>query len=166
MPDTVTLKGNPVKVAGTEVKAGAAAPDATLSVNLKDTVTISSFKGKKLVLAVVPSLDTPVCDLEAQRFNKEAASLGDNTVVAVVSMDLPPAQARWCGANSATNIKTFSDHRLRDFGQKYGVYLPDLGIMCRAVFVIDETGTVKYAEYVPEIADQPNFEAALAALKA
>lgn len=166
MSRSVKLKGNPVNLAGPEIKAGDTAPEATLSANLKDNATISSFRGKTLVLAVVPSLDTPVCDLEAQRFNKEAAGLGENVVVAVVSVDLPPAQARWCGANSATNIKTLSDYKHRDFGQKYGVWLPDLGILCRAVFVIDPAGKVKHVQYVPEIAEQPDFDAALAAVKA
>lgn len=165
MARTVTLKGNPVELAGDEIKAGDAAPDAVLSKSLKDNVKISDYKGKTAVLVVVPSLDTPVCDLEAKRFNSEAANLGDDVKVLVISADLPPAQARWCGASDAQNIEALSDYKVRDFAAKWGTYIPDLGIHCRAVFVVDAEGKVKYAQYVPEIADQPDFDACLAAVK-
>jgi thiol peroxidase len=165
MPSSVTLKGNPVSVTGTEISTGDKAPDFTLHKSLVDKVTLGHFAGKTLIISVVPSLDTPTCDLQGKRFNKEAADLGDDAAVLVVSRDLPPAQARWCGANDATNITVASDHHVREFGNKYGCELPDFGILARAVFVVGKDGTVKYAEYVPEIADEPNYDAALAAAK-
>lgn len=165
MPKSVTLKGEAVALSGTEVKVGDALPDAKLSKNPKEDVTLSSYKGKTLIVASVPSLDTGVCDLEAKRLDKEAAALGDHVKVLVISRDLPPAQARWCGAAEAKAIEVLSDYKHRDFGPKFGTEIPALGLLCRAIFVADASGKVKHVEYVSEISEQPDFDAALAAAK-
>jgi len=166
MPASVTLKGNPFKLEGSEVSVGQKAPDFTANKSLVETAKLSDLAGKTVIISVVPSLDTPVCDLQARRFNDEAAKLGADVAVVVISVDLPPAQARWCGAAGATNLTLLSDYNRRDFGARYGCWLPDLGILCRAIFVVGPDGTLKHAEYVPEIAQHPDYDAALAAAKA
>lgn len=165
MPQSVTLKGDPIALSGPEIKVGDSAPDAKLAKNLKESVKLSDFRGKTLIVCAVPSLDTPVCDIEGKRFNKEAAALGDAVQVLIVSMDLPMAQARWCGAADANNVTALSDYKDREFGARFGTYMPALGVLCRAVFVIGPDGKVKHVEYVAEIASEPNYEAALAAAK-
>ena len=164
----VTFKGTPVALGGGEVKLGRAAPDFTAVDNSLQTVRRSDAKGKVLILSSVPSLDTPVCDTETRRFNEEAAKLGAGVEVWTVSMDLPFAQKRWCGAAGISRVKTLSDFRERSFGQNYGVAIKDgplAGINARAVFVVGKDGTVKHVEYVREITSEPNYEAALAAAK-
>lgn len=165
---TVNFKGNPVSLQGEEVKVGQAAPDFKVqkSSDLSD-YTLATSAGKTRIVLAVPSLDTPVCDTETRRFNEEAAKLSDVEVVCI-SMDLPFAQKRWCGAAGVENVITASDHRDASFGKGYGVLIsggPLDRITARAVFVIGPDNVVKYAEYVPEIAEQPNYEAALAAVK-
>ena len=166
----VTLRGNPFNLAGAEVKVGQDAPDFTALDNNLQPVRLSDAKGKKVVvLSSVPSVDTPVCDTETRRFNKEAAALGEGIEVWTVSMDLPFAQKRWCGAAGVDRVKTLSDFRDRAFGQNYGVLLKDgplAGVDARAVFVVGKDGKVKHVEYVSEIANEPNYEAALNAAKA
>jgi len=161
----VTLKGNPVTLLGPEVKVGQSAPDVELVANDLSNVQLSSFKGKVCVVIAVPSLDTPVCDVETRRFNQEAANLGDDVAVVVVSMDLPFAQARWCGAASVENVQTLSDHRDAAFGSAYGVLVKGLRLLARAVFVVDKDGKVCYVELVKEVATEPDYEAALEAVK-
>ena len=161
----VTLAGNPVTLLGPEVKAGQPAPDVELVANDLSTVRLSSFKGKVGVVIAVPSLDTPVCDTETRRFNEEAAHLGDDVVVLAVSMDLPFAQARWCGAAGAKNVQTLSDHRDAAFGASYGVLIKGFRLLARAVFVVDKQGVLRYTELVKEVATEPDYEAALAAVK-
>lgn len=161
----VTLQGNPVTLLGPEIKVGQPASDVELVANDLSTVRLSSFKGKVCVVIAVPSLDTPVCDTETRRFNQEAATLGDDVVVLAVSMDLPFAQARWCGAAGAKNVQTFSDHRDAAFGSSYGVLIQELRLLARAVFVVDKEGMVRYTELVKEVATEPDYEAALAAVK-
>ncbi len=164
----VTFKGTPVALGGREVKPGQAAPDFTAVDNSLQTVRRSDAKGKVLILSSVPSLDTPVCDTETRRFNEEAAKLGAGAEVWTVSMDLPFAQKRWCGAAGVSRVKTLSDFRDHSFGQNYGVVIRDgplAGINARAVFVVGKDGTVKHVEYVKEITSEPNYEAALAAAK-
>ena len=164
----VTFKGTPVALGGGEVKPGRAAPDFTAVDNSLQTVRRSDVKGKVLVLSSVPSLDTPVCDTETRRFNQEAAKLGAGVEVWTISMDLPFAQKRWCGAAGVSRVKTLSDFRDHSFGQSYGVVIKDgplAGINARAVFVVGKDGTVKHVEYVKEITSEPNYEAALAAAK-
>ena len=158
-----TMKGNPLTLLGTEVKVGDMAPDATLVANDLSEVKLSSFKGKKVIISVVPSLDTPVCDLQTKRFNQEASKLGD-VVVVTVSKDLPFAQKRWCAAAGATAVKTLSDYR-GNFGEIYGVLLKGLNLLARAIFVVDATGKVRYVQLVKEVASEPDYEAVLKAVR-
>ena len=161
----VTLRGNPVTLVGNPVKEGDRAPDFTvLDTDLKP-VSLSAYKGKVCIISSVPSLDTPVCDMETRRFNSEAGKLGDDVVILTVSMDLPFAQKRWCGAAGVTKVKTLSDHREASFGTAYGVLIKELRLLARAVFVLDRQGTVRHVELVKEVATEPNYEAALQAVK-
>ncbi len=162
----VTLKGNPVTLTGSEVKVGQKAPDAVLVANDLSTVKLSTWtRGKVGIITAVPSLDTSVCDVETRRFNVEAGNLGDAVVVLAVSMDLPFAQARWCGAAGVKNVRTLSDHRDAAFGKAYGVLIQDLRLLARAVFVVDKEGVVRYVELVKEVASEPNYAAALDAAR-
>lgn len=165
---TVTLRGNPLTLGGTEVKVGQAAPDFTAVDNNLQPVRLSDAKGKVVILSSVPSVDTPVCDKETRRFNEEAAKLGAGIEVWTISMDLPFAQKRWCGAAGVERVKTLSDFRDRSFGQNYGVLITDgplAGVDARAVFVVGKDGTVKHVEYVKEIANEPDYDAALKAAR-
>lgn len=162
----VRLHGRPLVLEGEEVKVGDRAPDFTALDNDLNPVKLSDFAGKVVVLASVPSLDTPVCDLEARHFNQEAAALGDGVALLVISMDLPFAQKRWCGAAGAANVKTLSDHRDAAFGMAYGLLIKELRLLARAVFVVDKDGVVRHAELVREVTQEPDYAAALAAVKA
>jgi len=159
----ITMKGNPLTLTGHEIKVGDNAPDATLVANDLSEVKLSSFKGKKVILSVVPSLDTPVCDLQTKRFNQEASKLADVAVL-TISKDLPFAQKRWCGANGATAVKTLSDFR-GNFGETYGVLIKGLGLLARCIFVIDDNGKITYVQLVKEVASEPNYEEVLKAVK-
>lgn len=159
----ITFAGNPLTLKGKEIKVGDTAPDFLLTDNNLNDVSLADTKGKR-VFVVVPSLDTPICDMSAKRFNEEAASL-DNVSIYVVSMDLPFAQARWCGATSSDKITTLSDYKNRSFGENYGVYINELGLLTRSIFIVDENNKVIYVEYCSEVKSEPNFEAALNALK-
>jgi thiol peroxidase len=161
----VTMKGNPVTLLGNEVKVGDAAPDFEVVDTGLAPVKFSSFRGKVCVLSAVPSLDTPVCDMETRRFNSEAAQLGDDVEMLTISMDLPFAQARWCGAAGVTRVKTLSDHRDAGFGTAYGVLIKGLRLLARAVFVVDRQGVVSYVELVKEIASEPDYATVLDAVK-
>jgi thiol peroxidase len=162
--NAITLKGNPMTLLGNEVKVGDQAPDATLVANDLSEVKISSFKGKKLIISAVPSLDTPVCDTETRRFNKEAASLEGVTIL-TVSADLPFAQKRWCGAAGISGVTTLSDYRYGSFGENYGVMIKGLKILARCVFVVDASGKIRHIDLVKEVATEPNYEAILNAVK-
>jgi thiol peroxidase len=162
-PGAVTMKGNPLTLVGNEVKTGDHAPDVTLVANDLSEVKISSFKGKKVILSVVPSLDTPVCDLQTKRFNQEASKLAD-TVVLTVSKDLPFAQKRWCGSTGASAVKTLSDYR-SNFGETYGVLIKGLNLLARSVFVVDQNGKVRYTQLVKEVASEPNYDEVLNAVQ-
>jgi thioredoxin-dependent peroxiredoxin len=162
--NAITLKGNPMTLLGNEVKVGDNAPDATVVGNDLAEVKISSFKGKKLVISAVPSLDTPVCDTETRRFNKEAANLKDVTVL-TISADLPFAQKRWCGAAGISAVTTLSDYRYGSFGENYGIMIKGLKILARCVFVVDANGQVRHIELVKEVASEPNYDAILNAVK-
>ena len=159
----VKFAGNPVELQGTEIRVGQTVPDFVAVKNDLSPYKLSDIKGKKLIVAV-PSLDTPVCDTEVRRFNVEAAGLKDTTVI-TISMDLPFAQSRWCGAAGITKVMTVSDYKDRDFATKYGVYLPSFGLLTRAIFQLDASNRVTYVEYVPEVTAQPDFDAALAAAR-
>ena len=160
----VTFKGNPLTLVGPEVKVGSKAPEFQGIAQDLSPITLAGLKGKTLLISVIPSLDTPVCDLQAKRFNGEAAQL-PGVEILNVSMDLPFAQKRWCGAAQADRIKTVSDHKDASFGTAYGTLIKELRLLARAVFVIDQGGTVRYAEYVPEVTSHPNYDAALAAVR-
>jgi thiol peroxidase len=166
MSRTTTLRGNPLPLEGPELKVGDPAPDASLSKDLVNEVKLSDFKGKTRILSVVPSLDTPVCAAQTKRFNEEAAKLSNATFI-TISCDLPMAQARFCGAEGIDKEKllVLSDHRRTDFGKKYGTLVPGLRVLSRAVFVVGPDDRIKYAEYVPEIANHPDYNAVLAAAK-
>jgi thiol peroxidase len=164
---SVAFKGNPVTLSGSEVKVGQMAPDFKAQKADLSDYTIESSKGKTRIIAAVPSLDTPVCDMETKRFNEEAARL-PNVEIVCVSMDLPFAQKRWCGATGVDKVITVSDHRDASFAKNYGVLIqggPLDRLTARAVFVVGPDNKVKYVEYVKEIAEHPNYEAALAAVK-
>ncbi len=161
----VTMKGNPVILLGNEVKVGDTAPDFEVVDNGLAPVKFSSFRGKVCVLSAVPSLDTPVCDMETRRFNSEAGQLAEDVQILTISMDLPFAQARWCGAAGVSRVTTLSDHRDAAFGSAYGVLIKGLRLLARAVFVVDRQGVIRYVELVKEIATEPDYAAVLEAVK-
>jgi thiol peroxidase len=167
---TVAFKGNPISVEGPELKAGEKAPDFTLqgpaAAGFPD-LSLSNFAGKTLLLSVVPSLDTSVCALQTKKFNERAGQLPENVAVVTVSMDLPFAQARFCGAEGIDKLQVASDHRDANFGKAYGVLIaegPLKRVLARSIFVVGPDGKLKYVEYVPDIAQEPNYDAALAAV--
>jgi len=161
----VTMKGKPVTLVGQAVKIGQKAPDFEVTANDLSPVKFSSFAGKVCIIASVPSLDTSVCDMETRKFNEKAAQLGSDVVVLTISMDLPFAQKRWCGAAGIKNVQTLSDYRDASFGNAYGVLIKDLRLLARAVFIVDKKGVVRYLQIVPEIATEPDYDAALKAVK-
>jgi len=161
----ITFKTKPMTLTGNAVKVGDTAPDFKAVGNDLSEVTLSQFKGKTVIVSVVPSLDTGVCDAQGKRFNDEAIKLGDNVQVLIISEDLPFAQKRWCGATNSTAVKTISDYKDRDFAKNYGLYIKELGLLTRAVLVIGADGKVKYQEIVPEVTTHPNYDAAIAAVK-
>lgn len=161
----VTFKGNPVTLIGAALQVGDPAPDFTVVGNDLQPLTLSRFRGKVLVLLSVPSLDTPVCNLETRRFNKMAGELGDEVVILTVSMDLPFAQKRWCGVSGVERVLTGSDHRDASFGVSYGVLIKELRLLARAVFVVDRRGVIRYIQLVRELGEEPDYAAALAAVQ-
>ncbi|MDH3964593.1 MAG: thiol peroxidase [Deltaproteobacteria bacterium] len=161
----VTMKGNPITLMGTEPQVGDKAPDFVAIDNDLNPVSFDSFRGKVCIVSSVPSLDTPVCDMETRRFNDEAGRLGDDVEILTISMDLPFAQKRWCGAAGVDRVQTLSDHRDAAFGQAYGVLIKGLRLLARAVFVVDKEGTIRYMELVKEIASEPDYDSVLTAVK-
>ena len=160
-----TLKGNPFTLIGPEIKVGQKAPDFTALDGSLQPVTLAASKGKTRLLVSVPSLDTPVCDSETRRFNEEASKFaGVETLV--ISVDLPFAQGRFCQTAGIKNLKCLSDHRDTSFGKAYGTLIKELRLLSRAIFVVGPDDKVQYVEYVPEVANHPNYDAALNALKA
>jgi len=164
-PNAVTLDGNPMTLVGDPIQVGDTAPDAPLIDNEMKPVSLSSYRGKVVVLATVPSLDTPVCDMETRRFNSEATKLSDDVVILTVSVDLPFAQKRWCGAAGVDRVITLSDHREAALGRAYGLLIKELRLLARAVLVLDRDGIVRHRQLVKEVGDEPDYEAALAAAK-
>ena len=160
---TTTFKGDPLVLVGPELKAGDQAPDFELTGNDLSAVSLSQTSGTR-IFSVVPSLDTPVCDQQTRRFNEEAAGIGDVTIY-TVSSDLPFAQSRWCGAAGVDKVTTLSDHKTGKFGESWGTMIRDWRIQSRAVFVVDGNNTIRYARYVPEVAEHPNYDGVLAAAK-
>ena len=161
----VTFQGNPLTAIGPVLKAGDMAPEFELLANDLSGVKLSASSGKVRLISAVPSLDTPVCDLETRKFNEQLDALGPQVVGYTVSADLPFAQARWCGAAGVKSMQTLSDHREMAFGDAYGTHIKELRLESRAVFVVDGKGVIRYVDYIKEITNQPDYTAALAALK-
>ena len=161
----ISFKGNPMTLLGPELKTGDKAPDFLVVDNGLAPVTLASSAGKIRIISAVPSLDTPVCDTETRRFNQEAATLPENVVVLTVSLDLPFAQKRWCGAAGIDRVTTLSDYRERSFGNAYGVVIKELVLLARAIFVIDAGDTIRYIQIVPEVTTEPDYAAVIAAVK-
>lgn len=163
-PGATTLRGDPKTLIGPELKPGDKAPDFNVVDNSLKPVTLAGTGSNVRIFSVVPSLDTPVCDAQTKRFNEEAAKL-PNVDIFTVSMDLPFAQKRWCGAFGVDRVKMLSDHRDGSFGSQYGTLIKELRIESRAIFVVDKDNTIRHAEYVKEVGDFPNYESALAAAR-
>ena len=162
----ITFKGNPMTLLGPALKVGDAAPDFAVVDNGLAAVSLASYAGKIKIITAVPSLDTPVCDTETRRFNQEAALLPGEVVVLTVSLDLPFAQKRWCGAAGIDKVVTLSDYRERSFGLAYGVLIKELLLLSRAVFVVDTANVIRYIQIVPEVTGEPDYAAAIGAAKA
>ena len=163
-PGATTLKGNPLTLIGPELKAGDKAPEFEAVDTTLQPVSLAKTGNKTRIFSVVPSLDTPVCDAQTKRFNDEAAKLGSIDIF-TISADLPFTQKRWCGAFGIDNVKMLSDHKNASFGSNYGTLIKELRIESRALFVVDKDNVIRHAEYVKEVADHPNYEAALSVAK-
>jgi thiol peroxidase len=165
--NAVTFKGNPLTLVGPQLKPGDKAPDFACLSGL-DQVTLAQTPAKARLFSVVPSLDTPVCSIQTKKFNEALGALKDKVACYTVSLDLPFAQKRFCGSENITNMQTLSDVHNHSFGEHYGTLIEGLPLplLSRAVFVVDKDGKITYAQYVPEVASEPNYDAALAALKA
>jgi len=157
----VTMQSRPLTLLGNTVKVGQEAPDFEVVANDLSTVKFSSFRGKVCIISSVPSLDTSVCDKMTRRFNEEAVGLGEDVAVLTISMDLPFAQKRWCGAAGVNNVQVFSDHRSASFGTAFGVLIKELRLLARAVFVVDKDGIIRYMQIVSELTNEPYYQSAL-----
>jgi thiol peroxidase len=161
----ITFKGGPLTLVGPELKVGQKAPDAALTANDMSEVRLSSFAGKIVVLSCVPSLDTPVCDIQTHKFNEKAGQMGNDVVILTVSMDLPFAQKRWCGAAGVEHVKTLSDYKDAQFARAYGLLIKELHLVARAVIVLDKQQIIRYIQVVPEVTTEPDYGAVLEAVK-
>jgi len=161
----ITAGGKPLPLLGNEVNVGDKAPDFVVIANDMSPVKFSSFRGKVCIIASVPSLDTSVCDIETRRFNVEAGKLGSEVVILTISMDLPFAQKRWCGAAGVDKVQTLSDHREANFGTAYGVLVKETRLLARAVFVVDKTGVIRYIQVVSDISKEPDYQTVLNAVR-
>jgi thiol peroxidase len=161
----VTMHGNPLTLVGKELKIGDPAPDVELLGNDLKPVKLSSFQGKVCVVTSVPSLDTPTCDMETRRFNEAAGKLGDDVAILTVSMDLPFAQKRWCGAAGVESVITLSDHRDAAFGNAFGVLIKELRLLGRSIFVLDRNGIIQYIQNVKELSEEPDYDAVIEATR-
>jgi len=160
-----TLKGNPITLVGPQLNVGDNAPDFSLSKSLGEYVSLQDFAGKVKLISVIPSIDTGVCEAQTRKFNEAAAGLGDNVVVLTVSADLPFAQARWCGAAGVDRVVMLSDYKDNNFGLAYGVYIKEFALDMRSIFVLDENNVIQYVEYLSEMTNHPDYDAAVAAVK-
>lgn len=158
MPETITFKGKSFTLKGNLIKKGEKAPDCFLTKEDLEDVSLSSFQGKALLIMTLPSLDTSVCSKEAHRFNQELGRFGSGLVALAVSMDLPFAQKRWCAAEDVDRLITLSDYKRREFGEKFGVLIPDLGLLARAIFIFDSDMKALYVHLVKEVSEEPNYE--------
>jgi len=161
----ITFKGNPLTLIGSEIKVGDKAPEFEVVANDLSSYKLSSCSSKVRIISCVPSLDTPVCDTQTRRFNEEIADLGNDIVLLTISMDLPFAQVRWCGAAGIDKAITLSDYRDADFGDKFGVLIKELRLLSRSIFIVDKDDVVRYIEIVPELTNEPDYDAAIKAVK-
>lgn len=164
-PNIVSFRGNPLTLLGPDLQVGEKAPNFQVIDTDLNPVTLNDFAGKVLLISVTPSLDTPVCDMQGRRFNELAVNLSEDVVVVNISVDLPFAQKRWCGANNIERIKVLSDYQDRDFGLKYGVLIKELKLLARSVWIIDKDGVIRYKQIVPEVTNEPDYDDAMKALK-
>ncbi|SDO72518.1 thiol peroxidase, atypical 2-Cys peroxiredoxin [Paenibacillus sp. yr247] len=160
-----TAGGHPITLLGPEIKVGDQAPDFTVNKDLMTEVSLSDYAGKVKLISVVPSVDTSTCDAQTRRFNVEADKMGDNVVILTISVDLPFALSRFCGAAGIDKVVTLTDYKNRSFGQAYGVLIKELQLDQRAIFILDANNTVRYVEYLTEMSNHPNYDAALSALQ-
>ncbi|MFP4180778.1 MAG: thiol peroxidase, partial [Spirochaetaceae bacterium] len=158
---TTKMGGNDITLLGPVLKVGDKAPDFTVLDTDLIPKTINDYEGKTLLISVVPSLDTGVCDMQTRKFNEMAADLSQDVAVLTVSMDLPFAQKRWCGAAGIERVETLSDHRWADFGEKYGVLIKELRLLNRSIFIVDKEGIIRYIELVEENHNHPDYETAI-----
>ena len=163
--NNITFKGNKIAVRGAAVKVGDPLPAFKLTGGDLQDIDNSRYKGKLLVISVVPSVDTPVCAIQTKRFNQEAGKLSPEVKILTVSVDLPFAQKRFCAAEGVENIEMASDFKYHRFGESFGVELPDLGLLARAIFISDKAGKIIHVEYVSEIADEPDYDSVINVLK-
>lgn len=161
----ITVKGDPINLLGNQLDVGQEAPDFTVLDNELSPVSLSSFKSKVCIISAVPSLDTPVCDIQTRRFNQEASQLGENVAILTISMDLPFAQKRWCAAAGVENLHTLSDHRDASFGNSFGLVIEGLRLLARAIYVLDADGIIRYQQIVPELTEEPDYDAAIEVAK-
>ena len=161
----ITMKGGPLTLVGPELAIGDVPLDVSLLDNDLKPVKLSSYKGKVCIISSVPSLDTPVCDMQTRRFNSEAGNLGDDVAIVTVSMDLPFAQKRWCGAAGVDKVATLSDYRDAAFGEAYGVLIKELRLLARAIFILDREGALRYQQLVKEVSQEPDYEDVLEVAK-
>ncbi len=161
---SITWRGNPLTLLGKELHLGEPAPDFEVLDNNLQPVRLSNYRGKVCVISSIPSLDTPVCDMETRRFNEEAGKLSSDVVIFTISMDLPFAQKRWCGAAGVDQVITLSDHRQADFGTAYGMLIKELRLLARAVFVVDQSGIIRHIQLVKEVAEEPDYDAVIQAV--
>jgi len=158
------MKGNPVTLVGNTLSEGDKAPDFKVVDQNLQPKSLKDYAGKVKLISVTPSLDTPVCDMQARRFNEEAAKLGDNVAVLNISVDLPFAIKRFCNAAGIDKVETLSDYKDVSFGENYGVLIKELRLLARSVFIVDDKDVVRYMEVVPEVTDEPDYEKALSEL--
>ncbi|MBP7796221.1 MAG: thiol peroxidase [Elusimicrobiales bacterium] len=162
----VTMQGRELTLLGDELKVGDKAPDfKVIDNNSMPMKFLRTYRGKVVLISSVPSLDTPVCDLETRKFNTEAEKLSNDVEIITISMDLPFAQKRWCGQSGVKRVKTYSDYLKADFGKSYGVLIKEIRLLARAIFIVDRDETIKYIQLVKEISNEPNYEEALNILK-
>lgn len=163
---TVLMKGRPLTLLGNEVKEGMEAPDfKVIDNNMLPMKFKRAFKGKVVLISSVPSLDTPVCDMETRRFNQEAEKISPDVEIITISMDLPFAQSRWCENAGIKRVKIYSDYIKADFGKSYGVLIKELRLLARAIFIADRDGIIKYVNILPEVSNEPNYEEVVNKLK-
>ncbi|MCQ2011580.1 MAG: thiol peroxidase [Sporolactobacillus sp.] len=160
-----TVGGNPITLIGPELKAGDKAPEFTVNKDLMEEASLSDYGDKIKLISVVPSLDTKVCDAQTRRFNEAAAELGDQVAVLTISVDLPFAQSRFCTVAGIENLDTLSDYKLHSFGKSYGVLIKELQLDMRSIFILDKNNTIRYVQYLKEMTEHPDYDAALSAVK-